>query len=198
MYLSAIRRNIKIPGPDKLNQSREIWQFIMRLTTQSGIVPVTPALARSWLFRLEELLLRRNWGRPLLYFWRSWHGMGRESHKPRRSNQFCQCSNKRTHILYNSFTSDKYDFLKFTLHVFIYVITVYRKAFWRREVRVRGLSWPGPGSAVSRPQPPLLTPLSALSALAAPPPAPAQTRSLSPDPAPVKDFPINCAQRSRR
>ena len=56
----------------------------------------------------------------------------------------------------------------------------------------------GPGSGVSRPQPPLLTPLSALSALAAPPPAPAQTRSLSPDPAPVKDFPINCAQRSRR
>ena len=27
---------------------------------------------------------------------------------------------------------------------------------------MRGLSWPGPGSGVSRPQPPLLTPLSSL------------------------------------
>ena len=59
------------------------------------------------------------------------------------------------------------------------------------------LAWAGQCPAPS-PRSSLLSPLSALSALAAPPPAPAQTRSLSPDPAPVKDFPINCAQRSRR
>ena len=42
LYLAAISGDIKIPGSDKLNQSREIWQFIMGLTTQSGIVLWVP------------------------------------------------------------------------------------------------------------------------------------------------------------
>ena len=63
LYLPAIRGDIKIPGSDKWNQSREIWQFIMGLTTQSGIVPRLPCSGQILIvqaggaFTLEELSL---------------------------------------------------------------------------------------------------------------------------------------------
>ena len=87
LYLPAIRGAIKIPGSDKWNQSWEIWQFIIGLTTQSGIVPSPYScqiliVQAGGAFTLEELSLAA----PVFLAIMTWEG-SREGHTGRESKQ---------------------------------------------------------------------------------------------------------------
>ena len=88
LYLAAICGDIKIRGSDKLNQSREIWQFIMGLTTQSGIVLWVPSSGQILIvqaggaFTWEELSLAA----PVFLAIMTWVG-SREGHIQRQSSK---------------------------------------------------------------------------------------------------------------